>query len=512
MKLSIIITFFVILFLGSNYVIASALPIDLSQCETIDGVCCINGHCVRSNVNCVAGTTPKFSGCDINCTPKVTCENKNNSICTFKNGSCCIGEVCASSTVNCVVGTSPKFLGCSDSCTPEFSCVNRNSSNPVCVIMPQCSNGITPADSGKITPSGCKVYECKEENVCCESFGYGAQMIKTASTYSIVPKSECSVCKKDLSTGLDICMTGGGRNIVANSFCGNITSTCPNNCQCDSVGNIISCTGTTTPACPIGCVCDNNGNVLSCTGTTTPACPIGCTCDMNGVTKCTTVAANKDIVKYYKDMIDAVVEADTTDNPDGTIAALETLRKQIDKTIIELIEQKKSLKYSDTKDISEKITVTKKNIAVGESTTSTEGVTIESDIEGTSVIIGSTSSSVTLSQDGVTAETGNLNIDNNGVNMDNIQVKLPPKAALMRNHNLESNMERVREMKLEKEDNNVVYNIKYDAEKKILGFISATASQEIKINANTGDVISEKKPWWGFLASDTKPINNTKMP
>jgi len=58
-----------------------------------------------------------------------------------------------------------------------------------------------------------------EVNVCCESFGYGANMIKTASTYSIIPKSQCAVCTSNPSTGIDKCISGGGRNIVDNSHC-----------------------------------------------------------------------------------------------------------------------------------------------------------------------------------------------------------------------------------------------------------------------------------------------------
>jgi peptidoglycan hydrolase-like protein with peptidoglycan-binding domain len=46
--------------------------------------------------------------------------------------------------------------------------------------------------------------------VCCESFGYGAYMIKTPSSYEMVPQNQCLVGQG---------FVGGGRNIVSNNYC-----------------------------------------------------------------------------------------------------------------------------------------------------------------------------------------------------------------------------------------------------------------------------------------------------
>ena len=50
----------------------------------------------------------------------------------------------------------------------------------------------------------------EKENVCCESFGFGSEMVKTPSTYSMMPRSKCVVGEG---------FVGGGKNIVDNSFC-----------------------------------------------------------------------------------------------------------------------------------------------------------------------------------------------------------------------------------------------------------------------------------------------------
>jgi hypothetical protein len=66
----------------------------------------------------------------------------------------------------------------------------------------------------RTTGQRCLLIE-SNQNVCCEIFGYGAGMIKTPSTYAMMSKNQCSV-----ANGL----TGGGRNIVDNSFCKTTTS------------------------------------------------------------------------------------------------------------------------------------------------------------------------------------------------------------------------------------------------------------------------------------------------
>ncbi|MBU2443053.1 MAG: hypothetical protein KKF95_03210, partial [Nanoarchaeota archaeon] len=79
--------------------------------------------------------------------------------------------------------------------------------------MPVCNDGSNPFDTGKVDSYGCKVYYCQigtGADVCCESFGYGANMIKTTSTYAIMPKSKCVV---------EAGFVGGGKNIVDKSLC-----------------------------------------------------------------------------------------------------------------------------------------------------------------------------------------------------------------------------------------------------------------------------------------------------
>ena len=48
------------------------------------------------------------------------------------------------------------------------------------------------------------------EKVCCETFGYGARMIKCCQSYEMVLKDQCKV---------EDGMVGGGKQVVDLSFC-----------------------------------------------------------------------------------------------------------------------------------------------------------------------------------------------------------------------------------------------------------------------------------------------------
>ena len=67
---------------------------------------------------------------------------------------------------------------------------------------------VGPVTRAKIQALTCG--QVPQEQICCEIFGYGAYMIKTSSTYEMMSRNQCT-------TGAGF--TGGGRNIVNNSYC-----------------------------------------------------------------------------------------------------------------------------------------------------------------------------------------------------------------------------------------------------------------------------------------------------
>lgn len=50
----------------------------------------------------------------------------------------------------------------------------------------------------------------------------------------------------------------------------------------------------------------------------------------------------------------------------------------------------------------------------------------------------------------------------------------------------------------------MAYEVKAQKQYKILGLFKTRSSVKAEINAENGEILSEKKPWWAFLASETE--------
>lgn len=52
------------------------------------------------------------------------------------------------------------------------------------------------------------------------------------------------------------------------------------------------------------------------------------------------------------------------------------------------------------------------------------------------------------------------------------------------------------------EDVKVVYEVEAKKNAKLLGFIKTKMEVDVEVNAETGEVVSVKRPWWSFMAKE----------
>ena len=52
-------------------------------------------------------------------------------------------------------------------------------------------------------------------------------------------------------------------------------------------------------------------------------------------------------------------------------------------------------------------------------------------------------------------------------------------------------------------DNEGIYHLQFKKHVRLFGFIKIQEKVDSQIDAETGEIIKEKNPWWGFLARDT---------
>ncbi len=210
----------------------------------------------------------------------------------------------------------------------------------------------------------------------------------------------------------------------------------------------------------------------------------------------------EDVTNYYKQKLN---EAMKTQDPETKLQSLKELRREIDETIKNMIEEKKELKFDDMKDMADNIRFRPGNVSIGDSSTKGKDFKLGFEFEGSNVTITPTDVAVILNHKGLNVTAEDITVDENGIYVEGVLVKSLPSAVFEHNKNLERNAERVISMKLEKsDDDRAVYNVEYKAKKRILGFIPANAKQTMIVDANGSQMISEKKPWWNAISTDVK--------
>ncbi len=86
----------------------------------------------------------------------------------------------------------------------------------------------------------------------------------------------------------------------------------------------------------------------------------------------------------------------------------------------------------------------------------------------------------------------NVDVDVNGISVEGRKV-IPPSQVKARVKG------EIKEMKLEKKENKLVYRVKVKKKGSLLFIFPVSYEAEVEVNAETGEVENENKPWWAFL-------------
>lgn len=201
-----------------------------------------------------------------------------------------------------------------------------------------------------------------------------------------------------------------------------------------------------------------------------------------------------EIVEYYKVKL---TEISTETDETKRLELLRSLRSEIDKEIKTIME-KKEIRNIDMKELVQKIEVRKDKIRADDIEVEAEDKTIITEINGQKVEIKVLNQQVKIIVGGIEVDTSTITIENNTLYYNGTAIKQLPSEALVRYKFKAS------EMELEQEGSKVIYKIKYEEHKKILGLFKAKATREAHIDSEDGTELEDKGPWWNFLATDDK--------
>jgi hypothetical protein len=204
--------------------------------------------------------------------------------------------------------------------------------------------------------------------------------------------------------------------------------------------------------------------------------------------------------EYYQERLSQALD---NEDDETKIRELKELRKEIDETIKNLVESKKKLRYDEVDGLVDEVKFKAKSTSIGDSETEEE-VELEVEVEDSSVTIESGEESVLLTEGETEFTADDITVDENGIYVNGVLVKNLPSDVFEKNKNLERNAKKIYEMKLESDGKKAVYKAKYESKRKLLGFIGVNAKNEAIVDAETGNTISENKPWWNGLSTETK--------
>ncbi len=198
------------------------------------------------------------------------------------------------------------------------------------------------------------------------------------------------------------------------------------------------------------------------------------------------------IVNFYKTRLS---EISLEENETQRLEALRALRADIDKEIKTIMESKRQIRSDDMDELVERIEVRADKIKADDVEVDSKDRSIITEINGKEVEIKVTDGQVKIEVDGVEADTGTITIENNTLFYNGVAIKTLPSDALVR-YKL-----KVKEMELEQKENRLVYKVKYEESRKILGMFKAKAEREAEIDADDGNKLEDKGPWWNWMST-----------
>jgi len=98
----------------------------------------------------------------------------------------------------------------------------------------------------------------------------------------------------------------------------------------------------------------------------------------------------------------------------------------------------------------------------------------------------------------VTVASPELSIKNNKIEINGTEIKILPSAVAAK-----AKIKIAKELNLSVEAGSLVYNVKGDENRKLFWIIPVTIEKQVQVDASTGDIIKEEKPWWSALTSSS---------
>ena len=207
-------------------------------------------------------------------------------------------------------------------------------------------------------------------------------------------------------------------------------------------------------------------------------------------------AETSDVVSYYKEKLTETLS--TTGDVDTQIASLKQLRTEIDNTIADLIRKKSEFNASDATGLVDEIKVKKNEIVTGSVSIANPTASINTEVNRKEIKVKSTSTGASINDGNISVATSEATVSNNKLMVGSNEVKVAPSEVSGKTNMI------VKQMTMATENGKAVYSAKGTEKRNLFAVLPVEIEKKVKVNAANGDIISEDKPWWSFLTTESK--------
>jgi hypothetical protein len=214
----------------------------------------------------------------------------------------------------------------------------------------------------------------------------------------------------------------------------------------------------------------------------------------------TTKAAEiRDVVEKYKENLEELKNI-------SNIEERNQLRQEIHNETREMIkaiaQEKKAINATTVSELVNTIQIGKDNVKLDEDEINATDFAVVAKIKNRTMNITKLRDQILMRVENETGLSiplpGVVKIMNGTITVDNLPVNVTPDEIR------EKARMRIKEMKMEKENNTLMYSASGEEDRKFLGIFAMKVEKKIKANAETGQIVKEELPWWSFLTTKTE--------
>ncbi|MFA5084306.1 MAG: hypothetical protein WC475_02910 [Candidatus Paceibacterota bacterium] len=204
------------------------------------------------------------------------------------------------------------------------------------------------------------------------------------------------------------------------------------------------------------------------------------------------VQSAQEINTYYKAKIENI--SNITDSSEQ-VKELQALKEEKSQMVGNLIKNRNEIEATEINQVAADISVSKNEVKVDNVTVEAIGKKILLNVGDRAVSVEPTEKQVLIKDKNLDVTADNVSISDNSLKIGNVEVKISASQAA------EKLNIAPKAVQLTTENSQPVYKMEVNQARKLFGFIKINAETTQTVNADNGNLISEKRPWFYFLTT-----------